>query len=78
MNEIDITKIKLEQSIFTDLWNLYKKYSHCETEADFDGLLNESNKLAPKYKGTELNLLFIQMQLAVINQIERNYKNAKK
>lgn len=78
MSEVDVSQIKLEQSIFTDLWNLYKKYCHCETQADFDGLINESNKLSLKYKGTGLNSLFIQMQLAVINQIERNYKNAKK
>lgn len=77
MDKVDINTIKLEQSIFTDLWNLYKKYCHCETEADFDGLLTESNKLTPKYKGTELNSFFLAMELAVINQIEKNYKLSK-
>jgi hypothetical protein len=77
MDKVEIGQIKLEQSIFTDLWNLYKKYCHCETEADFDGLLAETDRLESKYKGTELNSFFLAMELAVVNQIEKNYKLSK-
>ena len=72
-----IEEVKIEQSIFTDTWLFYKKYCHCQTEADFDRLIAESDELSKKYKGTELNSLFLQMQLAVMDQIEKNYKKSK-
>ena len=77
MEKIDIKSIKIEQSIFTDTWLFYKKYCHCQTEADFDRLIAESDELSKKYKETEFNSLFLQMQLAVMDQIEKNYKKSK-
>ena len=75
METANIKQVKQEQAIFTDLWNIYKKYANISKETEWDGFITEMDKLFnQKYKGSGREKMFREMLLAVTNQLERNYK----
>ena len=75
METAKIEQIKTEQAIFTDLWNIYKKYANISTADECETFANETGRLfTEKYKGSDKEKLFREMWLAITNQLERNYK----
>ena len=75
MKPATIEEVKAEQAIFTDLWNIYKKYANISKETEWDDFIVEMGKLFnQKYKGSGKEKLFREMLLAITNQLERNYK----
>ena len=75
METANIEQVKQEQAIFTDLWNIYKKYANISKETEWDDFIVEMDKLFnQKYKGSDRAKMFREMLLAVTNQLERNYK----
>ena len=75
METANIEQIKTEQAIFTDLWNIYKKYANISTDDEWETFINETGRLfTEKYKGSDKEKLFREMLLAITNQLERNYK----
>ena len=75
METANIEQVKQEQAIFTDLWNIYKKYANISEETEWDDFIVEMDKLFnQKYKGSDRAKLFREMLLAITNQLERNYK----
>ena len=75
MKPAAIEEVKAEQAIFTDLWNIYKKYANISKETEWDDFIVEMDKLFnQKYKGSEKEKMFREMLLAITNQLERNYK----
>ena len=75
MQTANIEQVKQEQAIFTDLWNIYKKYANISKETEWDDFIVEMDKLFnQKYKGSDKEKMFREMLLAITNQLERNYK----
>ena len=75
MKPATIEEVKAEQAIFTDLWNIYKKYANISTDDECETFVNETGRLfTEKYKGSDKEKLFREMWLAITNQLERNYK----
>ena len=75
MKPATIEEVKAEQAIFTDLWNIYKKYANISKETEWDDFIVEMDKLFnQKYKGSDRAKMFREMLLAITNQLERNYK----
>jgi hypothetical protein len=75
MKQPTIDQIKQEQSIFTDLWNIYKKYCNISTESEWEQFVDETNKLfTGKYLRTEKEQLFRDLLQSIISQLEQNYK----
>ena len=75
METANIEQVKQEQAIFTDLWNIYKKYANISKETEWDDFIVEMDKLFnQKYKGSDREKMFREMLLAITNQLERNYK----
>jgi hypothetical protein len=75
MKQPTIDQIKQEQSIFTDLWNIYKKYCNISTESEWEQFVKETNFLSKnKYSGTTHEEMFRDLLQAIISQLERNYK----
>ena len=74
-----IDQIKTEQSIFIDAWNLYKTFCRIEIESDqgWEQFLLADELLMEKYNGTSFEKMYREMALAVINQIDRNFKERK-
>ena len=75
MQIANIEQVKQEQAIFTDLWNIYKKYANISKETEWDDFIAEMDKLFnQKYKGSDKEKMFHEMLLTITNQLERNYK----
>lgn len=68
-----------EQSIFNDLWFIYKKYKNISTESEWDQFVNEIDKLFKrKYSGTSHEEMFRDLLQDITKQLERNYHQIKK
>ena len=75
METANIEQVKQEQAIFTDLWNIYKKYANISTDDEWETFINETGRLfTEKYKSSDREKLFREMLLTITNQLERNYK----
>ena len=75
MQTANIEQIKQEQAIFTDLWNIYKKYANISADDEWETFINETGRLfTEKYKSSDREKLFREMLLTITNQLERNYK----
>ena len=75
MKPATIEEVKAEQAIFTDLWNIYKKYFKLLTDEEWEMYLKEVDGLfKEKYQGKDKEKMFHEMLLAITNQLERNYK----
>ena len=75
METANIEQVKQEQAIFTDLWNIYKKYANISKETEWDDFIVEMDKLFnQKYKGSDKEKMFREMLLAITNQLEKNHK----
>ena len=75
METAKIEQIKTEQAIFTDLWNIYKKYANMPTDEEFEMYMEETNEIYLKeFKGKHHDKMFCEMLLAITNQIDRNWK----
>lgn len=73
MEQVSIDQIKQEQKIFTDTWNLYKKYANISTEKDWEEFIQEADSIINSHKGYHKKFLK-DMIMSVTNQLERNYK----
>ena len=75
MKPATIEEVKAEQAIFTDLWNIYKKYFKLLADEEWEMYLKEVDGLfKEKYQGKDKENLFHEMLLTITNQLERNYK----
>lgn len=75
MKQPTIDQIKQEQSIFTDLWKLYKQYKYISLEPEWEQFISETDFLFKnKYSGTTHEEMFRDLLQAIISQLERNYK----
>ena len=75
MKPATIEEVKAEQAIFTDLWNIYKKYANISADEEWETFINETGRLfTEKYKSSDREKLFREMLLTITNQLERNYK----
>ena len=75
MQIANIEQVKQEQAIFTDLWNIYKKYANISADEEWEMFINETGRLfTEKYKSSDREKLFREMLLTITNQLERNYK----
>lgn len=69
------SEIKATSQIWTDVWNLWKKYYHPEKSEEFwSDLVDEADAIGTKYKDNDfVNALL----LACVNDIERRYKERR-
>ncbi len=68
-----------EQAIFTDLWNIYKKYKNISTDPEWEQYVSETNQLfVGKYKGTSHEEMFRDLLQDITKQLERNYKQVNR
>ena len=79
MMPVTIEEVKQEQSIFTDLWNIYKKYKNVSDDTEWDKYILETDLLFNnKYKGSSHEEMFRDMLLDITKQLERNQKEMRK
>lgn len=79
MESAKIEEVKQEQAIFTDLWNIYKKYYNASTDQEWQQFVNETDNLyKTKYKGTDHEQLFRDILSDIIKQLERRFRNETK
>lgn len=66
-------EIPMEQKVFTDCWNLMKKYYKIEKDdnAGWDSLVNDGKKIYEQTIGTSAEELGMNMTTAVIDYIEK-------
>ena len=75
MQTANIEQVKQEQAIFTDLWNIYKKYFKLSTDEEWEMYMKEVDGLfKEKYHGKDKEIMFREMLVVITNQLERNYK----
>lgn len=74
METAKIEQIKTEQAVFTDLWNIYKKYRFATEYDEIKSYTDETESAYQKYKSTKFEQLFRDMLLSITNQIEKNVK----
>lgn len=68
---------KQEQAIFTDLWNVYKKYKNISTDEEWKQYVSETDQMfKEKYKGTGKEEMFRDLFTDITKQLERNQKEA--
>ena len=78
MKPAEITEVKQEQEIFTDLWNTYKKYYNATTDQEWEQFVNDMDVLfKEKYKDTTHEELFRDILSDIIKQLERRHKNGR-
>lgn len=78
MESTSTNEIKIEQNIFTDLWNIYKKYFKLSTDEEWEMYLKEVDGLfKEKYRGKDKETMFREMLVVVTNQLERESKRRK-
>lgn len=79
MESAKIEEVKQEQSIFTDLWSIYKKYYNASTDQEWQQFINETDNLyKTKYKGIDNEQLFRDILSDIIKQLERKFRNETK
>ncbi len=62
-------------NIYKDVWNFHKKYADVkEDDAYWEAAVNESNQIAKQYGECKFA---INLLLAVIDELERIYKEMK-
>ena len=77
MESATLDQVKQEQSIFTDLWNIYKKYKYVSTTTEWEYYIYEVEQLfQSKYIGTEHEMMYRDLLQDITKQLERNMKNA--
>ena len=77
MESATLDQVKQEQSIFTDLWNIYKKYKYIKSDEEWELYLFDTNDLyMSKYIGTEHEMMYRDLLQDITKQLERNVKNA--
>ena len=78
MKTADISEVKQEQSIFTDLWNIFKKYYHATTDEEWQQFVDETDNLyKTKYKDTEHESMFRDILTDITNQLERKHRKER-
>ena len=79
MSEAKSNNYQQEQTIFTDLWNIYKHYKNISTEKEWEQFINETNLLFKnKYSGTSHEEMFRDLLQDIMKQLERNYQQIKR
>ena len=77
MESATLDQVKQEQSIFTDLWNIYKQYKYIKSDLEWDNYISDTDKLyKSKYIGTEHEMMYRDLLQDITKQLERNMKNA--
>ena len=78
MQTANIEQVKQEQAIFTDLWNIYKKYFKLSTDEEWEMYLKEVDGLfKEKYQGKDKEKMFREMLVVITSQLERESKRRK-
>ena len=78
MKPATIEEVRTEQAIFTDLWNIYKRYANISADEEWEMFVNETGRLfTEKYKGSDKEKLFYDLLLTITNQLDRNYKKKR-
>ena len=78
MQTVNIEQVKQEQAIFTDLWNIYKKYFKLSTDEEWEMYLKEVDGLfKEKYRGKDKEIMFREMLVVITSQLERESKRRK-
>ena len=78
MKPAEITEVKQEQEIFTDLWNTSKKYYYVTTVQQWEHFVYEMDMLFKgKYKDTKHEELFRDILSDIIKQLERRQNNGR-
>ena len=76
MESATIEEVKAEQAIFTDLWNVFKKFYHATTDDEWQQFVNETDKMyKEKYKGKEHEQLFRDILSDIIKHLERRFRS---
>lgn len=77
MESSTLDQVKQEQAIFTDLWNIYKKYKFVSTDLEWGNYIFDTEKLyQDKYKCTVHEEMYRDLLIDITKQLERNMKNA--
>lgn len=67
-----------EFTLFMDFWKLHQDFYEPRTEDEWYQVVNGSDVMFKKYKGTKLEHFAKELIMAHMNECERKYKNARK
>ena len=74
--EVTATEIPIEQKIFTEIWNTYKKYYKSDNSEEYwDGYLKECCCIGDKYKEVPLAR---KLAVCILEDIEAKVKKEGK
>lgn len=76
MKPATIDEVRTEQEIFTDLWNVFKKFYHATTDDEWQQFVNETDKMyKEKYKSKKDEELFRDVLSDIIKHLERRFRS---
>ena len=75
MKTATIEEVRAEQEVFTDLWNVFKKFYHATTDDEWQQFVKETDKMyKEKYKGKQNEELFRDVLSDIIKHLERRFR----